>query len=262
MKIAFHPLFIIVIALSIWAGLGVFILCGVLAVLIHEFGHAVAANRFGVQAKKITLLPFGAQVNIECAFLPRKCQAIILLSGAVANMVACILALTIVWLSFELFTVVGIFITANMSIAILNLLPFYPLDGGKVIALINNKQVTKSLFVLSNVAFAILFLLACFVWWDWITGVFAASMLFSIHTETKNQFVSKLCKTGQAKTGKVREVAIHSNLTLFDTFKQISGRQYSKFIVTDRADFTFTENDLERYITTFALDTKIKDIIQ
>jgi stage IV sporulation protein FB len=260
MRIVFHPVFLLVAAISLLGGFGVYILAGVLAVLIHESAHAAAASHFGIRAAKITLLPFGARLSIGCAFLPRKSQSLILLAGAMGNAAAGVFAASFMWLWPWFFDFIGLFIVANVSVAVLNLLPVYPLDGGKIIELFCGRGPARALLAVSNIAFAALLVLGL-VWFHWALVVFAACMLFSVNTDSKNEYVSKLCKSAAAKSGPVREVAVRSDMTLFDVFRAVDRRHYTKFIVTDRGNRPFFESDLEVFLTSYALDTRLVDII-
>ncbi|MDR0461862.1 MAG: hypothetical protein LBG88_00820 [Christensenellaceae bacterium] len=204
MRIVFHPLFLFVVAASIWYGLGLYMMMCVLAVLIHEFSHAVTARCFGVKASRITLLPFGGAVSIDCAFLKRSCQATILMAGAFGNMCACVVAGALLWLVPQFFNSLGLFIFANITVAVLNLLPFYPLDGGKAIELFANKAMTKVLYVISNLTFTALFFVACFALHSWSIGFFALIMLASVNTQSESTYVVTLrevLKKGRYRNG-------------------------------------------------------------
>lgn len=244
----------------IWYGYGAFLFAGVLAVLLHESAHAICANHFGVRAEKITLLPFGAQVSIDCAFLPRKSHLIILLAGSLANAAAGIFAGSLLWLFPQLFNGIGMFITANLSVALLNLLPIYPLDGGKIIEIFAGKMTAKILYYLSNIVFALFFIYSC-VTINLSLGIFCLSMIISVNSNSKDAFVSKLCKMTKTKKTSVRELAVQSNMTLFEIYKAISPKYYSKFIITDKGNRVLFESELEKYLVTFGVDTKLMDIL-
>ena len=192
MKVVFHPLFLFVVIIAFWQGLGFYLLACILAVLIHESSHALAARYYGVRASRITLLPFGAAINLDCAFLPRKFRMAILLSGALGNIFASIFAGALLWLVPDLFFALGMFIVANMTIAVMNLLPLYPLDSGKIIELFHNRFITRLLHIFSNLVFFALFIVACFVIKSFGIVLFAICMLFTINTESKSEYVVKL----------------------------------------------------------------------
>ena len=221
MKLSFHPLFILAIILALWAGLGFFVCAAVVAVLIHEASHAIVANHFGIRAKKLTLLPFGAQVDIDCAFLPRRQQTLILFAGSFGNIIAIIVASSFLWTFPNLFTFFEMFIIANAIPAVLNLLPIPPLDGWKIlVSLYGRKPKRKGSF----------------------------------------EFVSSFCKVGNAKIGAICEVAVRSDMTIFAVYKLVSYKACTKFILVDMGNKTFLETELEQFLLTRSLDTTLKDI--
>jgi len=192
MKIIFHPVSLIVIALSVWFGLALYMFVCMLAVLIHEFGHAIMARRYGVRASRITLLPFGAAVSLDCALLPKRSQAMILLSGSFANMVASVVAGSFLWTTPQFFDVLGIFIVANTVIAVMNLLPFYPLDGGKIVELCGRKWVVMGMRFLSNIVFSAMFLVSFFVLQNWSFVIFSLCMVYTVNTRAESTYVATL----------------------------------------------------------------------
>ena len=191
-RLLIHPLFLLVAAICIWAGAGLYLVVGLLAVLIHESAHAAVAYRFGIRAKRLTILPFGAAISLDCAMLPKRVQAAIYLAGPMSNAAAAIVAGAALWAFPALFNVLGLFIVANCLTCMLNLLPFYPLDGGKVVELFGSRA-AKISFWISNVVFVGLLILGV-VWVHFALVLFACCMLFSIHTESRNEYAVTLTK--------------------------------------------------------------------
>lgn len=132
-SIRFHPLFSIVILLSILAGyfIETATLFGI--VLIHELGHVMAAKNFGWRVKEIQLLPFGGVAVVdEMASVPAWQEIIVTLSGPLQNGMMMVAALVLQSTGVISGEWSAYFIQANMYVALFNLLPILPLDGGKI----------------------------------------------------------------------------------------------------------------------------------
>jgi Zn-dependent protease/CBS domain-containing protein len=122
----------------------VFILAVFGCVVCHEFGHALTARQFGIKTRDITLLPIGGVASLES--MPEKPQHEILvaLAGPAVNVV--IAALIGFWLNSqgELQDMTSLanqehtpfifqLMFVNIFLAVFNLLPAFPMDGGRVL---------------------------------------------------------------------------------------------------------------------------------
>lgn len=111
-------------------------------VLIHEIGHVVAALLVGVTVKSVQLLPFGGVAVIEDhGRLTASREIGIALAGPLQNGIMIVMALGLQQAGYGNQEFLVYFINANAIIALFNLLPVLPLDGGKVL------QATVSLFL-------------------------------------------------------------------------------------------------------------------
>src|SRR5216683_7762996 len=122
-------------------------------VVFHELGHALVAMRTGVPAKAIILLPIGGVTLLDDsrqladavpAALNWQRDARIALAGPVVNLLIAFIAGAVVLIAapeVQLWTkpyvhsnhLVRSMVWANFYLAIINLLPAYPMDGGRVL---------------------------------------------------------------------------------------------------------------------------------
>ncbi|RUT27822.1 Zn-dependent protease [Paenibacillus zeisoli] len=102
-------------------------------VFVHELGHVAAARWFGISVLSVTMLPFGGNAVMEdTGNITAGKEIVIALAGPFQNLVLIGITLLLhqnaVWEG----AFPDYFIQCNMLIALFNLLPILPLDGGKI----------------------------------------------------------------------------------------------------------------------------------
>ncbi|MFF3023485.1 site-2 protease family protein [Gottfriedia sp. NPDC057948] len=133
-KISVHPLYLLIACIGIltanfWSVLFVSII-----IFCHELGHAIAATSFNWRINKITLLPFGGVVDLdEHGNRPTYEEFIVTISGPIQHLTLYIIANFLFQMNLMPENLYTLFINYNISILCFNLLPIWPLDGGKLI---------------------------------------------------------------------------------------------------------------------------------
>ncbi len=139
-KIRIHPFFVALCLFLLVAGKGFELGASALAVAAHECGHYFSAKKRGFVLKDLSLMPYGAVMYAEDG-LPDRDGWAIALAGPVVNLLVCAVIGTAWWFFPQLYPVTKMLFAVNAGIGLFNLLPCYPLDGGRIlISLAKNKK--------------------------------------------------------------------------------------------------------------------------
>lgn len=150
--IRFHFTFILLVVFLLTLGLGggqssaasaiyIFALFG--SVLLHELGHALVSRRFGIKITEIVLYPIGGVSRPERRPKPTE-ELWISLAGPLVNLVIAGILLAQLYLTRSLVppeemlkptdnNLLERIAAGNLILAVFNLLPAFPMDGGRVL---------------------------------------------------------------------------------------------------------------------------------
>jgi len=170
------------------------------SVVLHELGHAFIGMRSGVPAKAIILLPIGGvtlldetQHPLEPGTLTWKRDIRIALAGPLVNIIIAVVAggaLLAVSPEVQLWSAPYVYsgnlprslVWCNLGLAIFNLLPAYPMDGGRVLRALFTRRMdavraTRRAVSIGQ-AFATLFMLVGIVWPSYVGLTMVGFFLF------------------------------------------------------------------------------------
>ncbi|MGI9645811.1 MAG: site-2 protease family protein [Ilumatobacteraceae bacterium] len=102
-----------------------------LSILAHEFGHALVARRYGVETEGIDLWALGGVARLDRESPTPRADALIALAGPAVSVLLGVAAFGLaVGVRSEVLAWVGL---VNIALALFNMLPGAPLDGGRVL---------------------------------------------------------------------------------------------------------------------------------
>ena len=120
-----------------------------LVVVLHEYGHALTARRYGIATRDITLLPIGGVARLESVPREPRQELAIAVAGPAVNVALALLLLAALVVTGgaptpgELLSrdagaggaraILAWLLTVNVWLVLFNLIPAFPMDGGRVL---------------------------------------------------------------------------------------------------------------------------------
>lgn len=193
---------------------------------MHEFGHSFVAGSMGYALNKITLMPFGAVVTGNVDGLKKADELKIAVAGPLVNIAIGIFCVALWWAFPVTYAYTDVIAEANFSMAIINFLPVFPLDGGRVASSVLSTYFSKDKAYFICKILGLIFALA-------LVGLFIISLFYSanisllffslfvllsaLDKKRENKYV-KFIGTGYSEKLKkgtvVKRIAVDKSLTL------------------------------------------------
>jgi Zn-dependent protease/CBS domain-containing protein len=192
-----------------------FVLAIFACVALHELGHALAAQRYGIRTLDITLLPIGGLARLERIPDDPRQELWVALAGPAVNLaIALGLFLTIQVVrefagAYELVAVgegfLGKLMRTNIALIVFNLIPAFPMDGGRVLRALLARRIAyvraTRIAASAGQAMAVLFgAVGLFFSNWWILIVIAVFVYVAAGQEARAVQTHALLKDGNART--------------------------------------------------------------
>ena len=247
---------------AIW--MFVSVLAVFLCILLHELGHAFMARRYGVQTLQIMLSPIGGQAILERMPKQPKRELLVALAGPIVNVCLAISALPFLyWVPTEKLAhlpqffsnpngntflrldmderfIIG-FVLLNFLVALFNLIPAFPLDGGRILrALLSmrmNKLGATRIATFLGQGFAALIVLFSVSQYNWLMGVIGLFIFISASMEYRYvKLDSRLHSFSVQDILRPRFTRIYLDQNLTEIIQQWREGSEKNFLVFDRSE--------------------------
>jgi Zn-dependent protease/CBS domain-containing protein len=138
------------------------------SVVLHELGHSTVARRFGIRVRRITLFIFGGVAQIDAEPPTPRAEFLIAIAGPAVSLALALLFRLLrspVAAVLPLLALVRYLGYINLALVLFNLIPGFPLDGGRVLRALlwgATGKLTRATVIAATVgrAVALLFILA------------------------------------------------------------------------------------------------------
>ncbi len=139
-----HPLFLLTGVWFACTGELFLFLLSTLVALQHECAHAFAAAKLGYKLNAVILMPFGAVIDGDLRGISVKDEIFVALCGPLCNLVTAVFFVALWWFAPTTYAFTDTAFYSSTAIALVNLLPFYPLDGGRIFRCLLIRAFTKN----------------------------------------------------------------------------------------------------------------------
>lgn len=274
-SLSVHPLFFAFgVYYALTGKIFIFIIYTVTAV-VHELGHSFVASGMGYRLNKIVLMPFGAVVKGDTEGLKPVDQLKIALAGPFLNLCIALLFVAFWWIVPELYAFTDVVVEANLSMALVNFLPVYPLDGGRVLSsylaikLGSEKafKISKAIGACFAVGLVVLFIITAFKALNLSLLFFALFVLFGAFGRAKdNRYVkiyTGLNEQALLKGMEYKRRALSKNATVKKMMSIIDECAVNEIVVFDknRQVALFSHEKVIEIIESSALYDKLEKFI-
>lgn len=243
LKFSIHPLFLVLGIYFAFIGKVFSFIVYTLSAVIHEVGHYNQSEKLGYGLKKIVLMPYGALIQGDLDGVRYKDECLIALSGPLYNFFIAIFFIALWWVFPDTYPYTDLIVTANLSLAVINLLPCYPLDGGRfllaTLSLRFERKVARRIVKGLGVAFAVV-LLATFIY-SIFNAVNFTLLFFSLfmlvgalETAKESEYVKIYNNLTYKKSNGVKEVKkifINGESEVKGLYKILNGEYYYEIVV-------------------------------
>lgn len=244
LKVKIKPLFVIYVFFCMYFGWYNDIFFYVVTLVLHEYGHYFATIKLGYSVDGVIFALYGSALKTNNCYKPKD-EILIAMCGPLVNMVIILILLASWWLFPSLYLFTKPFLLANIMILIFNMLPIYPLDGGRIILAYLSKRVSRNrlekisqkICVFMGIIMLLLFVLSLFVAINHsllfigcflvLNGVASSEMAYNTVIKTINKSYTKPI---EVKVFKV------DNIQKSQLIKYLSPHYYSVFEVGEGKD--------------------------
>jgi len=242
-----HYSFLIIILCSFLINIGWLVLLYFLFLVLHELVHYMVAKKLGYKLGKIKLMATGAILEAESDEFSFIDEIKISISAPLFNLFISIIILGLWWIAPEIYNYTQDIFVINLAIFSFNILPIFPLDGGRVLLAFlstkfNRKVAVKTTKMVSIILILILFsmfICSFFITPNFSLGIMAVTLFMGVIQEDKDASYKRLFFLNRKrdrlnKTGiETRYIMVSESIESSKLFKYINARFFTIFLFVD-----------------------------
>ena len=283
-RLKIHPLFILLGVFYLFTGDGTLFFVSAIVALQHEYAHAFASAKVGVRLNKVVLMPYGAVIDGGIDGAAIKDEISIALAGPLCNLLTAAFFIALWWLIPDLYPFTDVACSSSLAVGLINLLPAYPLDGGRVLFCLLNKGflekglspidaekksrlICRIITILFSIFLVLLFFIGCINNTRNLTLLFFSVFLvfgaFGNAKKTSFERIPFLTQTDFSQGTFIRRVAVDSATPIRRAVRFFSRGEYVFFDVYEKGVFlgTVSQNDFCRGLERLSFYSPMRDFL-
>ncbi len=259
LKIRIHPTFLIFAIFLIYFGQGFLFINYLCVIVLHELAHAFVAQSLGYNLSSISLIPFGVSLNLSAFDMNPKDEIKIAIAGPLLNAFICLVLFMLWWIFPNTYNYTLLFFYANFVTCIFNLLPAFPLDGGRIVKglcslKLNNNiaiKLCKIINIFIIICLVILFVISLFFSPN-LTYLFVAiciaTGLFDSSKNSRYTFVKFISQEKRKKVLKIKNLYVLSSEKLYKIYRHINNFSFVNLYIFDEDNHLLTILNETEYV--------------
>ena len=242
-KVKINPLFIILLFILSYFGNMRVVIVYFIFLLLHEMGHMYTARLLGYRFDTIDFMPYGLGLQTNNIYISVKNDILITIAGPMINILF-ITIIVILWWCYPTsyyYTLDAYYV--NVSILLMNILPIFPLDGGRILMLllkekyrVQTMKIMKVFTIVFIVIFIVLFILSIFTTFN-VSYFVMSVFLFMSYDNTEMDIVKHITFSVYSKDMsepiEVKTFYVKGDIDRYKMIKVLSSRYISRFVVDD-----------------------------
>lgn len=269
-----HPTFILLFLWFVLTKNFIGFLSFVLVVLMHEYGHYFVAKKLGYKLDGFFIAPYGVSLNYSEKAFDSKDELLIALAGPCVNFFISLVLVTLWWIVPDIYNFTSEVVVQSVMLGLFNLLPCYPLDGGRVFASLLQNSLSRERAVKLTVKFNYffsfillsLFFVSLFIDFNptlCLCGCFLVLGIIDSKFECRYQPVN-IFKKRTKDFSKPVFIAVNCEVTLCELLKHIEVNKYTIFVVVlkNGNSLHLDEGKVKKLSMNYPLNAKLCDLFK
>lgn len=276
-KFGVNPLFVVFVCILIYLGYFEILASYIIVIMLHELAHAYVAKKLGYKLNKIHIMPHGVSIGGANVYFSNKDEIYIAMAGPILNIILCVIGIAGWWIVPMSYAVTEYFVWANIGIALVNMLPIFPLDGGRImLGILSSKyrrktaqKIVQVLGIILSCGVIVLFVVTTFFEPNYTILVLGSFLLITSLLEDRKRNYTNIATVSEkmnrlGKGVKIRDVAVLKDTTLYKMYRETAPNYITNFVVLgDNMEVVggVKEAELEKLLTIYPATTTLSMVI-